>query len=80
MMMVLTAMKKKEKEIKGMGLKIKIMKDLADKITFKERSDKVLSVNDAANWEKRTANAEALRQKHSWQHSMYSKVFNQCSF
>jgi len=34
---------------------------------------KVLSVNDATNWEKKTANAEVLRQKHSWQHSRYSK-------
>lgn len=56
------------------------MLDLAGKVTFKERSDKVLNVNDAMNWEKRKANAEILQQKHLWQHSTYSNEFNQCSF
>lgn len=36
------------------------MEDLADKVTFKERSDKVLNVNDAMNWEKTRANTKIL--------------------
>lgn len=56
-----------------MGLKLKSWKTLLIKDTFKERSDKSVKYKDDANWEKRTANAEALWQKHSWQHSRYSQ-------